>query len=218
MTDRSPACLLLLLLGCGGPSLEGDIIVIGDSIFDWNVEEEAAIPDVIATELGLEVANAAIGGTQLTEGPDAIPDQFQPGDWRVVVMDGGGNDLNDQCDCGECDAVMDDIVSEDALDGAVPELVGRITGSGIPVVFWSYYELPEDASFGFDACRDDIPVLFSRLEALAESEPDFHVVDGREVVTAADLAYFDEDHVHPSVEGGQVVGRQLAKAVQGLLD
>ena len=217
MDPRTLPCLILFA-GCVEAPLEGDIIVIGDSIFDWNVEEASSIPDVIATELGLEVANAAIGGTQLTEGPDAIPDQYQPRGWRAVIRDGGGNDLNDQCGCGECDAVMDAIVSEDGAEGVVPDLVRQITAGGIPVVFWSYYELPEDAEFGFDRCRDDIPLLFSRLETLAETEPDFLVVDGRDVVKATDLAYFDEDHVHPSVEGGEVVGRQLAEAVEGVLD
>ena len=216
MRTRLLLALAFPVAGCLDAPLEGDIIVIGDSVFDWNVEEEASIPDVMAEELGLEVANAAIGGTHMTEGPDAIPDQYEDGEWRAVVMDGGGNDLNDQCGCGECDEVMDAVISEDGTEGAIPEFVAQITGDGMPVVFWSYYELPEGAEHGFDRCRDEIPVLFSRLQALAEMEPDFRVVDGREVVKATDLEYFDEDRVHPSIEGGRVVGRQLAEAIQAL--
>lgn len=207
---------LVACIGCADEPLEGDIIAIGDSIFDWNREGDNSVPDVVGEELGLTVANAAIGGTKLTVGPEAIPDQYQAGEWQAVVMDGGGNDVNDECGCGECDDVMDAIISADGTAGVVPDFAAEVNGAGIPVVFWSYYELPDDAEFGFDRCGEELVTLVDRLALLAAAEPDFHLVDGRDVVKASDTQYYDEDRVHPSVEGGRVVGQQIAAVIEAL--
>jgi acyl-CoA thioesterase I len=164
--------MTLFLLACAAP-LEGDVLVLGDSIFDWNVDR-GSIPEVMAEESGLTVASAAVSGAHLSSeaGAEAIVNQYQPGDWQWVVLDGGGNDLNDRCACEPCEV-------EEELEQTLTEFIASVDSK---VLLWGYYEM-----------------LF---------------VDGRDVVTADALEYYDDDHVHPSVEGGRVVGRQIAEALQ----
>lgn len=201
--------------GRGGP-IEGDIIAIGDSIFEWNVDDDASIPDVVGAELGVTVANRAISGTWLTQGEDAIPKQYVSRDWRAVIMDGGANDLNDECGCGDCDDLIDEMVSADGRRGVLPSFVDEASADGVPVVFWGYYEVPDSADHGFDRCNDVVDVLGARLTALAAADDGFYFVDGREQVSATDLQYFDDDHAHPSVAGSRVVGEQIARAIGDL--
>lgn len=199
-------------LACS-PPLEGDAIAVGDSMFDWNIEEEASIPTVIGEELGIEVANAAIGGAQVL-GWDAIPDQYQSGSWTWAIMDGGGNDLNDECGCGDCGAVMNALISGDGTRGAIPELVATAREDGARVAWVGYYDLPEGAEFGFDRCDDELLVLRERLAAMADADAGVIFVDASDAFSADQLEMYDEDRVHPSVEGGRAVGALVADAIR----
>ena len=75
------------------------MLAIGDSFFDFHSDDESSIPHVAAAELGKTVANASVSGALLLEGDEAIPDQYVAGDWEWVIVDGGGNDVNDLCEC-----------------------------------------------------------------------------------------------------------------------
>lgn len=204
--------LSITTVGCDAP-LEGDVIAVGDSIFDYNVEEGASIPAVIGETLGLEVANAAVGGAQVLGGDAPIPDQYQSGDWDWAVMDGGGNDMNDRCGCGECDEVMDTLISSDGASGAIPELVATALDDGARVAWVGYYDLAEGAEFGFDRCGEELIELRARTAAMAEGDEDVIFVDASEAFTADELDHYDDDRVHPSIKGGRAVGELVAAAM-----
>lgn len=199
--------------GGGG---DGEIIALGDSVFEWHADEDASIPDVVGEQLGVPVLNRSVSGSMILGDDESIPSQYRSGSWSAVVMNGGANDLNDECGCGDCDAVLDGIVTTDGEGGALAEFVSEVTAAGVPVVFWSYYGVPDSAEFGFDRCGDTFEDYFARLQALAEAEPSFHLVDGREAVSGDELRYFDEDHAHPSVEGSRAVGEQIAATIESL--
>jgi len=211
--------LLATLLACTidvnrGDLDEAELITIGDSLFDWNMGD-GSIPEVIEESLDRPMYNAAIGGSHFLDGgDDAIPDQYISGDWSWLVLDGGGNDLNDRCACGDCDELMDEILSEDGQEGAMADFVREVTDAGVRVMIMGYYGLPETAEFGFDECSALIPELSLRQAALAESDAMIAFADAVEVVDGTDLSMFDDDHVHPSIEGGAVVGEFLADAIR----
>lgn len=203
------------VLACGEEPLEGDMLAIGDSILEWNAEEGASIPDAIGAELGVSMANASVSGSQVLGGEAAIPDQYQAGGWSWVVMDGGGNDLNDRCACGSCAEELDAILSADGRSGALASFVREVLSDGIPVVYVGYFDMPPTADFGFAACQDELEDFRTRLRALEAEQQAFLFIDPSEVISADELEYYEEDHVHPSEEGVEVAGAYVAEVVGG---
>ncbi|MFT4977413.1 MAG: acyl-CoA thioesterase-1 [Myxococcota bacterium] len=206
--------LMLMLVGCGTTiSPEGNLVAVGDSIFEWNAEEDRSIPQVIAEARGQQADNRAISGSMVTEGEDNIPGQYIDGGWQWLVMDGGGNDVNGLCDCGDCEAVLDALVSADGSSGAVPDFITPIAATGTKVAIVGYGELREDAEYGFDRCGEELEVLSARYALLADSIEGVIFVDARDVISATDAAMFDEDMVHPSIEGSEAIGLYVAAAM-----
>ena len=195
----------------GPASLGESILVLGDSIMEWNIESGQSIPDVIEDVLGVDVTNASAGGASAHDVPDQYAEAGGDHDW--VVFDGGGNDLNDECGCGECVAVADSIVSADGSAGVLASFTESLVADDRRVALVGYYEIPEGAAFGFDRCVDDLAEHNERLRALAGRFDSVVFVDPSEVVKATDATAFDDDDVHPSVEGSRLVGEQIAAAI-----
>ena len=184
-----------------------EIYAIGDSIFDWYVGSGDSAPEKLGKNLNREVYNAAISGAMMTDDSEyAIPNQYQEGNWDWIVMDGGANDLNDLCACGECNDVQDNI--EAALTDFVAAREAKIS-----VIIWGYYGIPENAEFGFDRCGEELAELSVRQQAIAETDNGIHWVDGREVIDGQDSAAFDTDMVHPSVMGAELIAKQIADVI-----
>jgi lysophospholipase L1-like esterase len=215
----------ILLLGCGEDELErrpipegATIIAIGDSVFEWNIDDGESIPDVIGEELGRVVYNAAISGAYFTdeEGEEPLMDireQYVEHPWEWLVLEGGGNDFNDECGCTECEENLDGIISADGQSGALPEFVRSVVDQGVQVVVWGYYDIPPTAEYGFADC-DELVAIYSERQALfAESHEDVWFVDGREAFDSSDLENYDDDHVHPSPSGSQRVGEAIAEQI-----
>jgi len=215
-----PTWPLLLLVGCAGrpAPANADMLAIGDSIFEAHRSSGRSIPDVVAERTGHVVHNAAKSGAWATDGGGVptIPEQRVDGDFAWLVMDGGANDLNGRCRCGDCDAVLDELITEDATDGVLVAIVEEAVAQGMRVAFMGYPELPDDARFGFSRCGDQLAEHRRRRVRLAERVDGMWFVDASEVVGATDLPYFVDDHVHPSVEGSRVMGEHIVEQVREL--
>lgn len=212
-----PLALTLSLTACDeapGPIQDGDLIAVGDSIFDFHGGDQD-VPGVVGEALGRSMVNNAIGGTMVTAGEDAIPAQYTDGPWSWLVAEGGGNDLNDRCGCGDCAGVLDEIVSEDGTAGAMADFALEVADSGVGVVLMGYPGLPDGAEFGFDRCGEWLPRHSARLAALAGQHERIVFVDAREVADGTDLSLFDGDRVHPSIEGSRAMGEHIAAAIEG---
>lgn len=196
----------------------GAILTLGDSIFDFHEVEGQDIPEVIGESLGRAVVDRAQGGAQFApvepddEGFD-IRGQYVEGDWSWVVLDGGGNDVNDQCGCGDCDEVLDRLISEDGRSGEVADFARRVTETGAQLLFVGYYPIPEGAAFGFDRCGDELVEHEARLQRMAEAIDGAYFISAGDVVSADELSMYDGDRVHPSVEGSRVVGEYIAETI-----
>ncbi len=198
--------MILILTACvlgdedrGDPN--GTVLAVGDSVFEWNLGSGQSAPQFAAED----VYNASIGGTMMT-GDDPIPDQYIEGNWEWILVDGGANDLNDLCECSEeCGPVMD------AIDEAFDRFVDERVSAGEKVLIWGYYDPPSDAEFGFAECGEEVDELAARQAAVAEAYDGAGFVDGREL---SGDALFDEDRIHPSVEGSRAIGEQLRLALE----
>lgn len=212
--------LALLLSACdsGGESRligEGDptVLVIGDSVMEWNRSEDASVADVIAALTARAVQNNAVSGSLLSGGGEDIRDQYEPGPWEWVVMDGGANDLGETCGCGPCGDVLNDLASPDGIRGAYPDFVRRLVSDGAGVLVMGYYMAPTGAETEFTACADDLEELNRRLQAMASATDRVTFAPATEVIDPDNREHYDEDLVHPSIEGSRLIGELFANII-----
>jgi lysophospholipase L1-like esterase len=179
-------------------------LAVGDSILAWNRDEGASIPDVVAADLGIEISNAAEGGATMLGDEDDIPSQYVSRAWELLIVDGGGNDIGD-----DCNAILDSLVAPDVSSGVLVSLIDRAQGDGTRlVVLMGYYAIPPEA--GSFACPAEFEALDARYAAFAESRDGVIFVDPGDAVDASDASYYDVDLVHPSIKGSEAVGRLIA--------
>ena len=220
--------LLLALIGCNGGDHGGDgvvpddatVLVIGDSIMAWNREEGSSVAQLMDAQLDQVVGDGAVSGAYFTLESDEfgeemdIRNQVLDRDWEWVVFAGGGNDLNDECLCDQCDDNMDSLLSEDGSTGAMPTFIDGLNDQGTKVLMFGYMGIPQNAEFGFANCGEELVTLKTRAAAMSESRPDFWFVDGTQLYDGTDLSYYDEDQIHPSLKGSQTIADALADVVR----
>ena len=201
--------------GGGGPTT-GEVVLIGDSMLAWNRGEGGAIGHVIAAETGLNVADRSISGTRMLDGDDAIPGQLvanSSGKWRWLVMDGGGNDVNDTCACGDCGAVMDQLLSADGSKGAFVDLLdGKATLFDKAIVV-GYPTPAANAQHGFDRCHEELKVLRQRWVKLASLRANVWFVNGADAFGPSQTSMYDPDGVHPSIAGSEALGKLVSGTI-----
>ena len=200
-------------VGCTGPedhSLDGDILVIGDSFLDYHTPD-ADIASIAGESLGLDVDMLAFGGaTMLNE--YSIADTYVDEGHTLLIVSGGGNDL-EGCVCGEsCEGVIDELISEDGAEGAIPDLVYRALGDGVYVA-WVGYMRPMAGAVEYANCGEEVDLLRERLQRLDESENGMVFVDGALIGTGVEEHLYDPDGYHPSPEGCAALGEEVAQRV-----
>lgn len=197
--------LMFSFLGCTPGT---GILALGDSVLEWNGRD--AIPEVAAQSMGLDAQNNAVGGTRLT---GDIPETYESGDWSWVLVDGGANDLNDECGCTGCGYLIDEMVSSDGGSGVMVDLLGKITSDGHQMAILGYYMVPDDAP-EFTNCSDEVVTLNSRFSALAEQHDDVIYIAAAEVMAPSQRNLYDDDLIHPSEQGSRVVGEYMAQQMR----
>jgi hypothetical protein len=188
-------------------------LAIGDSVFEWNIEDGASIPDFAAQAADLEMTNASVGGAMVLGEPDeSIPGQYYPDDWGRVLIDGGANDVGDGCGCGDCIGVVDALISADLSGGAMVELVQQIRDDGAEVVLMGYYTIPPGSEF--EECDEELAAMNARYEAFAARTPGVLFVSAADVMRWSDNPeYYAEDLVHPAPAGSEAVGLYIGQQI-----
>lgn len=210
-----------LLLAPASANAKEDILVIGDSMLEWQSLFNASIPDVLARETERRVENRAASGAKFylsgAEGNprSVIPAQYQPGAWNWVLVNGGANDLLTKCGCRKCDAVLDRLISEDGTDGIVPELVRDIRKDGPRVMMVAYYEGNARRNL-FSRCADPLREMVQRQLRLARSEPGIELVRIKSAIDPENRSHFALDGIHLSRKGTKRVGILLARTLEML--
>jgi acyl-CoA thioesterase I len=190
------------------------VLAVGDSILAWNNDRCHGIPERAGLVAGVHVDNRAVSGTVMHE----IASQYDAaridgGPWDVVIVDGGGNDVNSFCECGACDAVLDDVRTR------TNDLLDVMRDDGARVVLVDYFGFDERAWYGFDRCEQALADLQATHEEIDGERDDVTLVDLGALVTPDDHPEaYTFDYVHPSDEGSRILGELLAESLQPLVD
>jgi len=207
-TSFFSACLLL-----AEPVSAQGIVVIGDSIMDWNGER--SIPSRLSQELGVPVDDRSNAGAQVSAGfwdrLNGLDIRAQLGDDRpeILVMTGGGNDLGDTCRCEEdCGAEVEILLTRDGK-GELGDFLKDVVEDGTRIFFLGYADPPTGGN-EFSGCIPHLRTLTERLATIrgVTFVPVHHAID------PADSSLYDADRLHPSVRGSSVMAGLLADAIE----
>ena len=182
---------------------EGEILAIGDSMFDF-IGGCGDAPDLTGVVLGEQIRNEAVGGATMLH--DDIPGQYISGDWRWVIINGGGNDMD--CDSeSACMAILDEV--ETAWRG----LLDDVTADGARAALVGYPDFSEDSESGelWAAMGGE---MMSRMQSVADEYDDAFFVDLRGVMSGEEQPeLFDDDQIHPSPAGASVIADAIAAVI-----
>lgn len=212
------------LPGAGDAS---DTLFLGDSVLAWHDWTCEAVPHEASFATGRYLTHAAVSGAPITRDGPGEGDITQAWEkraseqWSWVVLDGGANDVNQECDCQEgdasgCDAVVDTVISADGGDGDLVDLVADIEAQApdAAVLLLGYYPLHPEASDGWQTCAAHYQDLNVRYEALAETYERVRYLDlGTVMDPSSRPELYGVDFVHPSKEGSAAMGRAVAAVI-----
>jgi len=194
---------------------------MGDSLLAWNRPAAKQVAQALATRLGAGVADHSVVGARhfhplpFTGAAGlSIPFQWRGGPFDWVVLNGGGNDLLFGCGCGPCQGTMNRLVAEDGNQGAIPELVARIRGSGARVIHLGYLRTADSAS-PVGGCRPLGDELETRLVRMAARDQGVFFLPLSDLaLPGGDRALFSADLVHPSPEGSAAIAARVAQLIR----
>ncbi|SHE70296.1 Lysophospholipase L1 [Litoreibacter ascidiaceicola] len=212
------ACAAVSVLLPAEADAKDDILVIGDSMLEWQSFKGASIPQVLAKRTKRNVENRAASGAKLfltgAEGNarSVIPTQYTKGNWNWVVVNGGANDLLAKCGCSRCDSVLDKLISEDASSGVLPDLAKQIRDDGPRVILLAYYEGNVRPNL-FSRCEKVVKELTKRQRRLASRLRGVELVRTKAAIDPKNRSHFALDGFHLSRKGTRRVGALLAQTL-----
>jgi lysophospholipase L1-like esterase len=194
-----------------------DVLLIGDSFIalshDITKDLIALARDDGALAASDSYRDNSVSGTQLYGGiSPQIPQQYVNGakdaPAKIVIMDGGGNDmLNNTCSdppTASCQAIQSAV-------GAVQDLFTQMGKDGVETVVYFFY--PENQKNATQ--RAKIDVLRTQLQQVCYSSvsPKCYGVDLRPVFDGHFTEYVLSDGIHPTAAGSQA----SAEAIWGVM-
>lgn len=217
---------LLLVVSCG-EQIPADrsarILMLGDSMFASNRAANGSVANVIEAALGLEVVDRSVPGARyfyaLPVSGSAglkLTAQYRPGPWKVIIVNGGGNDLLFGCGCGQCDRMLDRLITADGRRGAIPAHVAELRKSGAHVIYAGYLRNP-GTSTPIKVCGAAGNELDRRLAALDRLEPGMTFLPMSDLVPHGSLLFHQVDRIHPSRTGSRAIGLRIARLIGPML-
>ena len=211
MIIRSVTLSLALLLAA--PVQAHEIIVIGDSIMDWNGPQ--SMPAQLSRELGLPIDDRSVAGAQISsgfwdrlEGLDIMA-QLDGDRPDILVMTGGGNDLGNTCGCNDgCAGEVESLLNKDG-HGTLGDVLEGVVADGTEVFVLGYADPPVGGN-EFTDCIPHLRTLAERLDAI----PGVTLVPVHQAIDPTDRSFYDSDRVHPSVKGSSMMAELLADAIK----
>ena len=214
--------MALLLTGCGesiSPNAPSRILLVGDSMLAAHKLSDRSVSHVMEQSLGEPVVDRSVSGARFfyplpisgAAGMN-ISQQYIPGRWDWVVVNGGGNDLWLGCGCILCNGKMDRLISEDGRRGKIPGFLSDLRQSGAQVIYVGYMRSPGTGS-PIEHCKDEGDELDERISKLAELDQGVHFLSLQEMVPYGDRSYHGLDMIHPSIKGSSKIGQMIAKII-----
>ena len=207
----APACVK-------GTTKGGDVLLIGDSFIALSGDITKDLNTIARSAGALAASDAfrdnSVSGTQLSGGiSPQIPVQYANGQKqapvKIVIMDGGGNDmLNNTCSdppTASCQGIQNAVT-------AVKALFSQMGKDGVEsVVFFFYPENQKNATQ-----KAKIDVLRSLLQDVCYSSasPKCYGVDLRPVFDGHFTEYVLSDGIHPTAAGSQASAEAIWSVMQ----
>lgn len=217
---------LLLVAGCGEtvPSKgSAQVLLIGDSMMASNRTVGGSVADAVEAAIGLEVVDRSVAGASYFhplplsgEAGLRLTAQYRPGPWKVIIANGGGNDLLFGCGCGDCSRMLDSLISTDGRSGAIPSHVLELRKTGAHVVYVGYLRNPGTMT-PIKACGPAGNELDRRLAELDKLDPGMTFIPMADLVPYGSLSYHQFDRIHPSRTGSREIGLRIARMIGPML-
>lgn len=214
---------MVLLTGCTEAVPRDNparILAMGDSMLAWHGASRAAVSHNMEDILGEPVIDRSVVGARIfyhlpVSGALGmnISQQYAPGNWDWVVMNGGGNDLWFGCGCTRCDRKLTRMITSDGQGGSVPDLVRQIRASGARVIYVGYLRSPGVGSM-IEHCRDEGQEFEGRLAAMAEHDAGVYFVSLVDLVPYGDRSYHAFDMVHPSMKASRAIAQRISAIIR----
>jgi lysophospholipase L1-like esterase len=207
----APAC-------AKGVTKGSEVLLIGDSFIalsrDISEDLNTLARNAGTLEAGESYRDSSVSGTQLSGGiSPQIPQQYvnaqRQGPVKVVIMDGGGNDmLNNTCSdppTASCQAIQNAVA-------AVEDLFSTMGDDGVESVVYFFY--PENQTNATQ--RAKIDVLRTLLQEVCTSavSPKCYGVDLRPVFVGHFTEYILSDGIHPTAAGSQATAEAIWASMQ----
>lgn len=194
---------------------ETRVLMLGDSVLDWNTSRGQSIPQLLNSVPGLSVESRAVSGAAFSGAAFLRPEirgQLPRGQWDVIVVNGGGNDLARECNCRRCEGVLDQLVAAKGEGGEIPAFLDLLAGRAARVIWLDYH--PVSVRGGpFAPCIEALAILEQRVQAAARRRSHVTFVDAGAVYDRRDMSLYDPDLIHPTPKGGARIATLLARAI-----
>lgn len=195
------------------------ILTMGDSMLAWHGGSRASVSDGVEQILSEPVVDRSVSGARVFYNLPVsgalgmhISQQYRPGNWDWVILNGGGNDLWLGCGCSWCDHKINRMISKDGSSGKIADLVTQIRNSGARVIYVGYLRSPGTGSM-IEHCRDEGNELESRISRLAQKDPGVHFVSLQDMVPHGDRSFHAPDMIHPSQKGSRMIAERIAAII-----
>ncbi len=212
-----------LLVGCGETvtgTTDSRILLLGDSMMASNATGNQSVADGLEAILQEDVIDrSAFGARYFYYLPISgaaglrLDAQYRPGNWDLIVLNGGGNDLLFGCGCQECASLLTRLITPDGKGGAIPDFVAHLHASGARILYVGYLRNPGTAT-PIRACRSAGDDLDQRLARMASLTSDVDFIDLSDLVPHGDPSFHGFDGIHPSPKGSRAIAARIAAFVQ----
>ncbi|WP_299963615.1 SGNH/GDSL hydrolase family protein [uncultured Roseobacter sp.] len=190
---------------------------MGDSMMAWHAGSNKGIAGNLEEILGEPVIDRSVVGARVIYNLPItgamgmnISQQYRPGEWDWVILNGGGNDLWLGCGCHRCDRRIERMISADGQSGKIADLVRQIRASGAQVIYVGYLRSPGVGSI-IEHCRNEGNAFEQRIARMAKQQPGVHFVSLQDLVPHGDKSYHAADRIHPSRRGSRAIAMRIAQ-------
>ncbi|MGB1751872.1 MAG: SGNH/GDSL hydrolase family protein, partial [Paracoccaceae bacterium] len=122
---------------------------------------------------------------------------------------GGGNDLLLGCGCMACHDTINELVSENARSGKIPDFLRTIRDNGSKILYIGYLRSPGLLT-PIEHCKNEGDLFEARLAKFADREENIYFASMQNIVPYGDASYFSLDRIHPSRKTSKMIGEFAA--------
>jgi hypothetical protein len=216
----------LFLAACAETTVSGKsgqqarILAMGDSLLATHKVSGNAVSNFMERALGEPVVDRSVLGAHMIYNLPVsgalgmnIGQQYVPGNWDWVVLNGGGNDLWLGCGCSACSGRMNRMIDQTGSVGHIPGTIARLRASGAKVIYVGYMRSP---GFGspVEHCRALGDELERRVQEYAARDSGVFFLSLQNLVPHGDRSFHAFDMIHPSQKGSAAIASRIAGLIR----